>query len=498
MKLSKRIIAVLIMVCVLVTLFTTNVFAAGTTSIAFSANSLNIGDKVTVTIRLKPTEEFFSYEAKVTYDSNLFEMVSIESGNGSTESAGIIMLAGATANSNATEKIVFKAIGTGKASFKVSDAGYSDGGPIVSLTGCSASLSVTDKSLEKSSNANLNNIIPSAGSLTPKFSKDVTEYSITIPNNVTQLIVTAKVADSKADWDVEGSKEMKVGANKRVIIVTAENGTTKRYTLNITRLAADSVTSEPQNPVDTPDNNKVPVTADGKDLYLVESFDSTLIPLGYTLDVYTYNGQEFACVKNDNNVLVYLTDSEGENGGFYRPLSDGEFTKYITINTQSSVYEILTPDRVPDGYSEILLNIGETTVTAYQSSDPTLNEFVIIYAAGPKGYTGFYRYDTTEQTIQRLVGESLYFSDSDETEKSFIDRIMSLDASTKVIGVTIIGIILLLIIAIIVLIVKIAKSSDEDEYDDVDMSNDNEDISTDFEFVSISDRDEKNNDANEE
>lgn len=490
-KTFGKYLAVLAVICIAISAFAINAFAAGT-SIAFSKNSLNVGDTLTVTVRFSASSDMYAVQAQLKYDTSVLQFVSAKNGSGS---GGIVTIAGSANGKNASEDIVFKAIGTGKTSLSVLEAGYSDGGPIESITGCSATVEIVDRSASKSSDANLKYITPSAGSLTPKFSASVTTYSITIPNSVKTLTVGAGTSHSGAEWDVEGSKDMKVGSNKRVIVVTAEDGTEKRYTLNITRLAADGTTPEPDVPdTENPTDEKTSVTADGQDKYIANEFDTQNLFPGYAVDVFHYNDKEFPCIKKDDSVLVYLTDIDGANGDFYRPLEDGSFTVFTFMMSESKFYEFLTPDEIPEGYSEITMDIAGYKVTAYQSIDPTLSEFALIYAKGPDGNTGFYRYDTVEHTLQRVVdlnaSQPPTDTDGDKKDGTIWENIMSMDTSTKVVAITIVGVILLLIVAIIVLIVKIVKASryeEELEYEQ-DMVVEEDDTS-DFEFISISDRD---------
>ena len=488
-KILKKCLAILAVICVTVTMFSFSAFAAGT-SIAFSKSSINVGDNLTVTVRFSASSTMYAVQAQLKYDTSVLQFVSAKNGSGS---GGIVTIAGSANGKNASEEIVFKAIGAGKTSLTVSEAGFSDGGPIESITGCSASVTVVDKSASKSSDANLKYITPSAGSLTPKFSPNVTTYSITIPNSVKTLTVGAGTSHSGASWDVEGSKDMKVGSNKRVIVVTAEDGTVKRYTLNITRLDATGSAPEPELPdPENPVDEKTAVTADGQDKFIAGEFNTENLFPGYTVDVYSYNDKEFPCIKRGDSVLLYLTDADSANGAFYRPLENGTFTAFSFMLSESKFYEFLKADKVPDGYKEITMDIANCKVTAYESNDPTLEDFALVYAKGPDGYIGFYRYDTVEETLQRAVGldetpKTPVTAEPDKNKGSILDNFLSFDTPTKVIAITIVGVILLLIVAIIVLIVKIARPSvyeDEDDY-----ANDEDEDTSDFEFVSISDRD---------
>ena len=87
----------------------------------------------------------------------------------------------------------------------------------------------------KSDNANLSDL-----GITPNdfkgFKPSTLAYSVTVSNDVESINVYAKVQDSKAQiTSGTGSHNLNVGINDIQVIVTAENGDTKTYTISITR-----------------------------------------------------------------------------------------------------------------------------------------------------------------------------------------------------------------------------------------------------------------------
>ena len=86
----------------------------------------------------------------------------------------------------------------------------------------------------KSSNNLLDSLTINNAKMSPAFSKDVTSYSITVPKDVNKLDLDYKLSDSKASVKVIGNDNLKSNKNNVVeIIVTAEDGSTKTYTLNV-------------------------------------------------------------------------------------------------------------------------------------------------------------------------------------------------------------------------------------------------------------------------
>ncbi len=96
-----------------------------------------------------------------------------------------------------------------------------------------------------SSNANLSGLETSLGTLSPGFTTRETAYTVTVANNVAYLTVTPTAADKSATVAVNGTPvtsgspsgpiPLRVGANTIKVIVTAEDGPKRTYTIIVTR-----------------------------------------------------------------------------------------------------------------------------------------------------------------------------------------------------------------------------------------------------------------------
>ena len=101
-----------------------------------------------------------------------------------------------------------------------------------------------------SSNANLSNLLVSAGTLNPDFSPTITDYTVTVANSVDTITFTPTAADSAATITVNGesvasgqpssSISLSVGDNPIDIVVTAGDLTTKTYTVIVNRNSPSS------------------------------------------------------------------------------------------------------------------------------------------------------------------------------------------------------------------------------------------------------------------
>lgn len=91
----------------------------------------------------------------------------------------------------------------------------------------------TPTSPAASNDAALKGLNVSGYDITPVFASDVTDYTVTVPNNADSIIVNATTNHDKAKVEVTGDKDLKVGDNKVTVKVTAEDGTVKTYTINV-------------------------------------------------------------------------------------------------------------------------------------------------------------------------------------------------------------------------------------------------------------------------
>ena len=102
-----------------------------------------------------------------------------------------------------------------------------------------------------------NNVLSSltvAGqSLTPTFSKFTTEYSIVVEHNITSIDVSATTIASTAKVTGTGAHNLKEGSNIIPVIVTAQNGVTRTYNIEVVRLGPD-IGGDSGDSTDTPDN----------------------------------------------------------------------------------------------------------------------------------------------------------------------------------------------------------------------------------------------------
>ncbi|MDQ0902045.1 InlB B-repeat-containing protein [Paenibacillus sp. V4I7] len=107
-----------------------------------------------------------------------------------------------------------------------------------------------NRAAELSGNADLSNLALSNGALSPNFAPGTTAYTSSVANGVSSINVTASTQNSKAKITVNGNTvasgkasdaiNLNVGNNPVTVVVTAENGTTKTYTIAVNRTSSNN------------------------------------------------------------------------------------------------------------------------------------------------------------------------------------------------------------------------------------------------------------------
>jgi hypothetical protein len=95
------------------------------------------------------------------------------------------------------------------------------------------------KSGEKSTNKALKDLVVENYKLTPDFDPETTKYTLKVTKEVEELEITPIVQDNGAKYEITGNENFKVGNNIVKITVTAEDGTTRLYTITVTKTNED-------------------------------------------------------------------------------------------------------------------------------------------------------------------------------------------------------------------------------------------------------------------
>lgn len=394
------------------------VSADGTLSVTAGSASVTVDKTVTVTVTYNGgNQPIGAIVGTLKYDTNVFSYVSF-SGSGVEVNGGagvvkyLYYASGAQAPTKLTVTFTFKAVAPGSCDFKAETEEFANDTDYASLGTPSGSVTVTANNPTLSGNADLKSLVPSKGTLRPKFDPSVTEYVITVYNSVTSISLSAVAAEGKVT-NISGKNALEVGENVRVITVTAPNGTTKKYTVKITRLEESSTTAGTDTDSSTttttlplPPDDALAVSVDGKPMTIMDTQAAGDLPEGFAWGNVTVNLVEVpaAIHATTGMTLLYLTaEDEADNGFYIYRAEEDSFARFRPLAVAQGSYLLydLPSGKAPYGTSAALLDYGDGTVSAFFYRDAALSDFCIVWAAPFEGEADWYTYDRKEGTLQR-------------------------------------------------------------------------------------------------
>jgi len=218
----------------------------------------------------------------------------------------------------------------------------------------------------------------------------------------------------------------------------------------------ESNTEEKEEPQKNPVDEAIKVTLENEQLYLWKDLSSVKLPDGFKSGEAFYKTVKIqaAIGKNQNITLAYLTDEKGENSSFYI-LDNDKLYPYITLNTNSSytILQLDDPAKLPEGYKETELKLGDQTVQAWQLESGEHPDFYLLYVMNDKGERGFYLYDQAEKTMQRYTNRTVVKQPEPMT---LIEKLTSDTKLLAIVG-TLGALSLILLIILIVLYIRIRQ-----------------------------------------
>ena len=294
---KKLKVSILIIVSIFISLIYTNVYA-GSVDVSFSGNdTYYVGDTVELTVKVSNVTSFTNglatLQADIGFDEGYLEYVkaedvssdlSVSYGVKTKRFVALGMSGEYVASSGNLLKLTFKAKTPGKTTVSLTNTVVGDTSAIVHTANVSnkpitilkagddpaptpapdsgdkkdsggkssggnsggskstTPTSKTDTNKTKSSDATLSKLFVNNSKMSPSFSSSVTSYKVEVANEVSKAEISFETTDPKAKAEIIGNTSLSDGTNIIQVSVTAEDGTKKIYTLNVTRLTEASNT----------------------------------------------------------------------------------------------------------------------------------------------------------------------------------------------------------------------------------------------------------------
>lgn len=255
----------------------------------------------------------------------------------------------------------------------------------------------------KSGNNALSALTVSAGTLTPAFDPAVTEYTLSLPQGTEKLTLTATPSDSNATVQGDGELTLRAGENTLPLVVTAENGDTKTYT--VTAKVAQAPT--------------LFLNFSGAKLGVVKDVEGVTPPTGFTAAEPVSQGGDTLPLwvdANGKHTLVYLVDEKGVAGFYLYSRTEGVLSPYLPLVCGGATYiytGIPSEKAAVPGLKAATVEAFSQTLSGWRYEDAALSDFLVLYLMDDGGQYGYYTYDTKNATLQRFSGA--VFTDSGET-----------------------------------------------------------------------------------
>lgn len=379
--------------------------------ITFSDPSANVGGEVDVVVKITAVSGGGLGQADVMlkYDSTKLDFIGGDNANGG---AGSIKLGSKDMGKEQwAYNLKFKALAAGETNVEVTTWEIYDTDSKI------ANLSQKGHSVVKISGDNNTNISLklkelniSPGTLEPAFSPDIKDYKVTLPSDVSNLVVSAKAENDADKYTVSGNEGLAEGSNNVVVTVTsADSSSSVKYNINVIKGEAAT-----ENQDDKKDPNAITefsmetqeVDLGGVKYQIANMFDISIMPEGYAQTSVDYNGKAvMACENADNGItLVYLIAEDGSGDFYLYDRQTGNISSYAALIVGERILSVVDkPEnvKVPEGLKESKIKISEKEVVGWIEEGNDNPESCIVYAVNSVGEAGFYRYDIKEKTLQR-------------------------------------------------------------------------------------------------
>ena len=374
-------------------------------SVSAGQGSVSEGKTVAFSITVPSGSEAWTYS--VSWSGNL----TLESGD--TAPMGF-------EGDNRTNQLVFRANSTGTGTVSISAGSYciagvdydasgsasvtivaadkpddSEPAPAPTPSGGGDSSTGNNPGVSLSSNNALSSLTVSAGTLTPAFDPAITEYTLSLPSQSDRLTITANPSDSRATVQGDGEISLQDGETSLSVVVTAEDGSAKAYTITVQVAQAPTLFLD----------------YNGQRLGVVKDVSQVTPPAGFApANPITYSGDTLPIWTDvsGKRTLVYLMDEKSSAQGFYLfSQATGVQSPYLPILCGSVTY-IYTDipkelSSVP-GLTLATVKAFGQTLNGWTYNDASLKDFCVLYLMDDAGSYGYYTYDSREETLQRFSG----------------------------------------------------------------------------------------------
>lgn len=405
--------------------------ASASISVKSSKSTLVVGGSFNVTVTVYSASSIGAWEYNLMYDTSKFQLVS--------GTQHVVDYASGSGKTSATYNYTFRAKSNGTGKIYIQNSAVADWNEN-KLTVSEGSTSIkimTQAELEAtySKNNYLKSLSVEGATLSPEFNKDTLEYTVELEPETTSIKVNAEKEDSTASISGTGDIAVSEGDNNIKIVVTAQNGSEKTYTIN--------AKVKELSPINVKVGKEDFTVVRKKDVLAehmpASTYKETTVKIGEE-EVPAFESEItkyvlVALKDKDGNINLYIYDSKNNSYTLYREINSNTLTIYPL--------EIDKDVKIPESYSKYSIKIGEEKFDVYKITKGS--HYSLVYGMNIEtGKKGLYMYDAKEETLQRYNSEEM----EKLTEKIDLYNIVIISA---------LGLIAVLCIILIIMSVKMIK-----------------------------------------
>ncbi len=218
-------------------------------------------------------------------------------------------------------------------------------------------------------------------------------------------------------------------------------------------------------------------TIDGIAYVVSERYPESAIPAGFSRTRVTIDGYAYRELSNGTITLLYLkrADDTAGDGVFYQyDEATNTVTPFAMLGTADQYVVLASPDSLlRDSFTETTLTVGDQTLSVYKEGDD--GDFYFVYGTNQEGVTGWFQYDNTDGSIQR-VNEQLLAQDTTTEEPvttaAGSDEYFGKWQKQRYLVAVLLFVIVVLAVVIINLLLSRRRRAEEEDWMDEDESDD--------------------------
>ena len=248
-----------------------------------------------------------------------------------------------------------------------------------------------------SSDSSLKSLSVSEGSLSPTFQAGTTSYKVSLAAGTSSIKVNASANDASASVSGTGEKKLKSGNNTISIVVTAEDGSTTTYKIEV---------YVDEKPLTTTKFNgeelNVPASSEGA-AKLSKAFSETKIKMN-DVEIPAWKAESLGItlvyLEKDGKANYYIYDEQTQQvTSIYEPISVlGQ--NLIKVDVPSKLQS-----RTGMKFQEV--EVDGIKFTGWVFEDKKYENYVLIYVMSEGGNYQYYLYEKTQNTLQLYMNTAL-------------------------------------------------------------------------------------------